>query len=131
MALDHPPAGRTSVSIDELAGQPFATAREGHWLRGLLDRLFAARDLTPRIVCESDEHSAIADLIGTGPGIGLVPAFARRSATRAPIAWVPAESPDHRRTVTLYGGADTSLPTAVQLMRTTITNWDWNPGELK
>ncbi|MES4907524.1 MULTISPECIES: LysR family transcriptional regulator [unclassified Streptomyces] len=126
--LDHPLAGRTSVTIDELADQPFVTARRGHWLRRLLDRLFAARDLTPKIVCESDEHSAIADLISAGLGIGLAPAFARRSATRAPVAWIPVDSPDCRRTVTLYWGADSHLPTAVRLLRTTITNWDWTAG---
>nr|WP_158853592.1 LysR substrate-binding domain-containing protein [Saccharothrix deserti] len=127
--LDHPLAGRTSVSIDELADQPFITAREGHWIRRLLDRLFAARNLTPKIVCESDEPSAIADLISVGLGIGLVPAFARRSPTRAPGAWIAVDSPDCRRTVTLYWGADSHLSTAARLMRTTITNWDWITGD--
>jgi DNA-binding transcriptional LysR family regulator len=127
--LDHPLAGRTSVSIDELADQPFVTARKGHWLRRLLDRLFAARHHTPKIICESDEHSAIADLISAGLGIGLVPAFARRSATRAPIAWIPVDSPDCRRTVTLHSSADSHLSTASRLMRTTITSWDWLTGE--
>ncbi|MFC6884451.1 MULTISPECIES: LysR family transcriptional regulator [Actinomadura] len=127
--LDHPLAGRTSVTIDELADQPFVTARKGHWARRLLERLFAARGLTPRIVCESDEHSSIADLISAGLGIGLVPAFARRSATRAPVAWMSVDSPDCRRTVTLYWGADSHLSTAARLMRTTITGWDWINGD--
>lgn len=39
----HPLAGRPSVTILDLAGRPFVTAREGHWLRRLLDRLFAAK----------------------------------------------------------------------------------------
>ncbi|MEV8441863.1 LysR substrate-binding domain-containing protein [Actinosynnema sp. NPDC051121] len=127
--LDHPLAGRTSVTIDELADQPLVTAREGHWLRRLLDRLFAARGLTPKIVCESDEHSAIADLISAGLGIGLAPAFARRSFTQAPVAWIPVDSPDCRRTVTLYWGTDNHLSAAARLMRTTITDWDWTTGE--
>jgi DNA-binding transcriptional LysR family regulator len=130
--LGHPLAGRTSVSIDELADQPFVTARKGHWLRGLLDRLLAARDLTPRIVCESDEHSAIADLISAGLGIGLVPALARRGITRAPIAWCDVDDPDCSRAVTLYRGADNHLSTAAQLMRATITSWNWQtdaPGD--
>ncbi|GGN63689.1 transcriptional regulator [Actinoplanes lobatus] len=123
--LGHPLAGRTSVNIDELADQPFVTARKGHWLRRLLDRLFAARDLTPKIVCESDEHSAIADLISAGLGIGLVPALARRSTTRAPVAWIDVDDPDCSRAVTLYWGIDSHLSTAAQLMRTTITSWNW------
>ncbi|MGP4098399.1 LysR substrate-binding domain-containing protein [Nonomuraea sp. KM90] len=127
--LDHPLAGRASVSIDELAGQPFVTARKGHWIRRLLDRLFAARGLTPKIVCESDEHSAIADLISAGLGIGLVPGFARRSATRTPGTWIAVDSPDCRRTVTLCWGADSHLSAAARLMRTTITGWDWTTGE--
>lgn len=127
--LDHPLAGRASVSIDELADQPFITARKGHWQRRLLDRLFAARGITPRIVCEGDEPSAIADLIGAGLGIGLVPAFARRTATRAPLAWIAVDSPDCRRTITLYWGADSHLSTAARLMRATITGWNWITAE--
>ncbi|MFB9247304.1 LysR substrate-binding domain-containing protein [Sphaerisporangium melleum] len=127
--LDHPLAGRTSVTMGELADQPFVTARSGHWLRRLLDRLFAAHGLVPKIVCESDEHSAIADLISVGLGVGLVPAFARRSATRAPLAWIPVDDPASRRTVTLYWAADSHLSTAARLMRTTITDWNWTTGE--
>ncbi|MEU0478799.1 LysR family transcriptional regulator [Streptosporangium sp. NPDC006013] len=127
--LGHPLAGRASVSIDELVGQPFVTARKGHWIRRLLDRLFAARGLTPKIVCEVDEPSAIAGLISAGLGVGLVPAFARRSATRPPGAWVAVDSPDCRRTVTLHWGADSHLSAAARLMRTTITSWEWITGE--
>ncbi len=124
---DHPPAGRAPVSLHELAEYPFVTARAGHWLRGLLDQLFlfATRGIAPRIVCESDEHSAIADLIGAGLGIGLVPSFARRENPRTPLVWVPVDSPDCRRTVTLCWAADGHLSTAARLMRTTIAEWDW------
>ncbi|MFD4997944.1 LysR family transcriptional regulator [Streptomyces buecherae] len=122
---DHPLAGRAPVGLHELAEYPFVTARPGHWLRRLLDRLFATQGLAPRIVCESDEHSAIADLIGAGLGIGLAPSFARRKNPRTPLVWVPVDSPDCRRTVTLCWAADGHLSTAAQLMRATITDWDW------
>jgi DNA-binding transcriptional LysR family regulator len=124
---DHPLAGRTSVSLDELADQSFVAAREGHWQRRLLDRLFSARDRPPKVVCEVDEPSAIADLISAGLGVGLVPAFARRTATRAPLAWVAVDSPECRRTLTLFWGADNRLSSAARLMRTTITSWNWDP----
>ncbi|MFI1510267.1 LysR substrate-binding domain-containing protein [Streptomyces sp. NPDC020597] len=123
--LDHPLAGRASVTLTDLADLPFITARNGHWLRRLLDRLFTAHDLTPKIVCESDEHSAIADLISAGLGIGLVPASARHSNTRAPLAWIPLDDPTSRRTVTLYWAPDSHLSAAARLMRTTITDWNW------
>ncbi|MEV5750864.1 LysR family transcriptional regulator [Actinoallomurus sp. NPDC052308] len=124
--LDHPLAGRTSVSVEELADRPFVTARTGHWQRRLLDRLFTVRGLTPKIVCEVDELGAIAALIVAGLGIGLVPAFARRMDAHAPLIWIPVDSADCRRTVTLFWGADSHLSPAARLMRTTITGWDWN-----
>ncbi|MFJ4526120.1 LysR family transcriptional regulator [Streptomyces sp. NPDC088810] len=124
--LDHPLAGRTSLSIHELADQPFVTAPQGHWLRRLLDRLFAARGLVPRIVCESDEHGAIADLIGAGLGIGLVPAFARRKGEHVPAAWIPVDSPDCRRTVTLSWDTGSLLTAAARQLRATLIDWDWN-----
>ncbi|MFE0256228.1 LysR substrate-binding domain-containing protein [Streptomyces sp. NPDC059010] len=127
--LDHPLAGRTSVTISDLADQPFVTARNEHWLRRLLDRLFAAHGLTPKIVCESDEHSAIADLISAGLGTGLVPASARRSTTRAPLAWIPLDDPASHRTVTLYQATNSHPSTATHLMHTTITNWNWTTNQ--
>ncbi|WP_131735841.1 LysR family transcriptional regulator [Actinomadura roseirufa] len=127
--LDHPLAGRTSVSIEELAGQPFVTTRPGHWQRGLLDRLFAGRNVAPRIVCEGDEPSAIADLISAGLGLGLIPGFARRAANPASVNWIAVESPDCRRTLTLLWGAGSHVSTVARLMRTTITEWDWEAVE--
>lgn len=52
---DHPLAARSSVAVEELRDEPFVIARPGHWQRHLLDHLFAAANLTPRIVCEGDE----------------------------------------------------------------------------
>ncbi|MFI5589185.1 LysR family transcriptional regulator [Amycolatopsis sp. NPDC051758] len=121
--LGHPLADRTSVNIDELSGEPFVTARQGHWQRRLLDRLFTARDRTPKIVCEVDEPTAIADLIGAGLGIGLVPGFARRMNT--PLVWIAVDNPGCRRTITLSWAADSHLSAAARLLRTTITGWDW------
>lgn len=124
-SLEHPLADRSSVTVDELAGESFISAGRGHWQRRLLERLFAARNLTPEIVCEVDELSAIAELISAGLGIGLVPGIARRVAASVPGAWIAVDSPDCRRTATLYWRAGSRLPTAARLMRTTIADWQW------
>ncbi|MFC4909686.1 LysR substrate-binding domain-containing protein [Actinomadura gamaensis] len=128
VAFDHPLAGRASVRVEDLADEPFVSTSPGHWQRRLLDRLFAARDLTPRIVCEVDELSAIAELISVGLGIGLVPGYARRVASRLAAAWIPVDSPDSRRTVTLSWWTGAHLPSAARLMRAAITDWDWTTG---
>ncbi|MGW2378289.1 MULTISPECIES: LysR family transcriptional regulator [Kitasatospora] len=122
------PEGRTRVGVAELADQPFIAARPGHWQRRLLDQLFAAQGLTPRIVCESDEAGAIAELISAGLGIGLVPGLARRTATRLPLVWIDVDSPHCRRTLTLFWGAGGRLSAAARLLRETIARWDWTAG---
>ncbi|WP_433015207.1 LysR family transcriptional regulator [Kribbella sp. CA-294648] len=125
MPAGHPLAERPSVTVEELADQPFITARKGHWLRLLLDRLFAGSGLTARIVCETDEAGAIAELISAGLGIGLVPGLARRTALQVPGVWIAVDHPDCRRTTTLYWGAGSRLSPAAQLMRSAVTNWEW------
>lgn len=126
--FDHPLAGRTSVTIEELAGEPFIAAGKGHWHRRLLDRLFAARDLTPKIVCEGDELGAIAELIKAGLGVGLVPDLAKRSFPSDSAAWIAVDAPDCRRTLTLYWGAGNHLSPAARGLRDTIIGWNWMSG---
>lgn len=127
--LGHPLAGRESVSVAELAEQPFVTTRTGHWQRRLLDRLFAAEGLAPpRIVCEGDEPSATAILVAAGLGIGLIPDMARRSATRAPVAWIAVDDPACRRVLTLLRPAHGHPAGAARLLHATLTGWDWSAG---
>ncbi|MFI9012068.1 LysR family transcriptional regulator [Actinosynnema sp. NPDC053489] len=122
---DHPLAGRTSVTVEEIADEPFIAAGRGHWHRRLLDRLFAARGLTPRVVCEGDELGAVAELIKAGLGIGLVPDLARRSTSGGATAWIAVDDPGCRRTLTLHWAADDHLPAAARRLRDTLTDWDW------
>ncbi|MER6300723.1 LysR family transcriptional regulator [Kitasatospora sp. NPDC001539] len=124
----HRLAGRASVDVGELAEEPFIAARPGHWQRRLLDRLFAAQGLTPRIVCEGDEAGAIAELISAGLGIGLVPDIARRTATRVPLEWVGVDSPDCRRALTLYWAGAAHPPAPARALREALTGWDWAGG---
>ncbi|MFJ3901914.1 LysR family transcriptional regulator [Streptomyces sp. NPDC090025] len=126
---EHRLAGRDAVAVAELADEPFVTTRTGHWQRRLLDRLFAAEGLAPpRIVCEGDEPSATAILVAAGLGVGLIPDLARRSATRAPVAWVRVEGPACRRTLTLLRYAEARPGGAARLMRAALTGWDWAAG---
>ncbi|WP_327683580.1 LysR family transcriptional regulator [Kitasatospora sp. NBC_00458] len=95
--------GRESVTIAEIAEEPFVTTRRGHWQRALLDRLFAAEGLTPRLSCESDEPGASQDMISSGLGIGLIPAMSRLAGTdtHVPVAWVRMAAPNCHRVLNL------------------------------
>jgi hypothetical protein len=58
-------------------------------------------------------------------GIGFNPDFARRSIPSYPVAALPVDHPECRRTLSLLWSADANLTTAAQLMRTAITTWNW------
>ncbi|WP_410575371.1 LysR substrate-binding domain-containing protein [Amycolatopsis sp. cmx-4-61] len=69
---------------------------------------------------------AIQELIGAGLGIGLNPAMARGVAAQVPVRWIPVDSPDCRRTLTLFWAAGDRLPAAARLLRATLTGWAWD-----
>ncbi|OKI96786.1 LysR family transcriptional regulator [Kitasatospora sp. CB01950] len=123
----HPLADRESVDLADLAALPFITARPGHWNRRLLDHLFTALGHPPRIVCESDELAAVADLIAADLGVGLIPAVGRRTAARLPLALLPVTTPACRRTLTLHWSTTARLSPAAALMREMLVNWSWTP----
>lgn len=116
--------GRESVTIPEIADEPFVTTRPGHWQRTLLDRLFAAEGLTPLLSCEGDEPGASQDMISAGLGIGLIPAMSRRAGTDAVVrvAWVRLEAPDCERVLTLVWNRDSYLSEAALKLREFITS---------
>ncbi|GHE76483.1 transcriptional regulator [Streptomyces longispororuber] len=116
--------GRESVTVRELADEPFVTTRPGHWQRALLDRLFAAEGLTPRLSCEGNEPAASQDMISAGLGIGLIPAVSRRAGTetRVPVAWVRVDAPGCHRVLTLVWNRDAYLSEAARKFREFTTS---------
>ncbi|GAA3487198.1 LysR substrate-binding domain-containing protein [Streptomyces cremeus] len=120
----HRLAGRRSVTIPEVADEPFVTTRRGYWQRALLERLFAAEGLAPLISCEGDEPGASQDMISAGLGIGLIPAVSRQVGTheRVPVVWVALDAPDCERRLTLAWNKDSHLSEAAVAFREFVTS---------
>jgi DNA-binding transcriptional LysR family regulator len=116
--------GRESVTIPEIADEPFVTTRRGHWQRALLDRLFASEGLSPILSCEGDEPGASQVLISAGLGIGLIPAMSREAATdtRVPVAWVSVDAAGCSRVLTLVWRRDAYLSEAAHAFRGFLTS---------
>ncbi|MVO90728.1 LysR family transcriptional regulator [Streptomyces sp. p1417] len=116
--------GREKVTVPEIADEPFVTTRQGHWQRALLDRLFAAEGLTPRLSCEGDEPGASQDMISAGLGIGLIPAMSRRVGTdvSVPVAWVHMDAPGCHRVLSLVSNRDAYLSEAALKFREFCTS---------
>nr|BEK66912.1 LysR substrate-binding domain-containing protein [Kitasatospora purpeofusca] len=111
--------GRESVTIAEIADEPFVTTRRGNWQRALLERLFATEGLAPRLSCEGDEPGASQDMISTGLGIGLIPAMSRLAGTdsHVPVAWVHVAAPNCYRVLNLVWNRDAYLSEAARRFR--------------
>jgi DNA-binding transcriptional LysR family regulator len=112
----HQLAGRDSVTITELAGEPFVTTRPGYWQRALADELFGRSGIRPAIACEGDEPYAIRGLISAGVGVGLLPAMAR-SVLDPPVAWVRLDVAGCRRTLRIAWREGAYLSAAASAFR--------------
>lgn len=123
--VGHRLAGADPVPTPMLAAEPFVTTGVGHWQRRLLDQLFTAAGLTPRIAVEGDEPGVTQDLVAAGLGVALIPEIARTAATRSPVEWVQLADPACRRQLCLHWMDSTGSPPAVGLLQDLLTTWDW------
>ena len=69
----HPLAGRTSVSLADLAGEPWVDARPGFGNRVTLDRAFSALGLTRRVPTELSDLGEIPRFVSSGLGVAALP----------------------------------------------------------
>jgi DNA-binding transcriptional LysR family regulator len=71
--LGHRLSDATTVSMADLAEEPFVALHPGFGMRRLLDELCAAAQFQPRIVLESANLTTSAGLVAAGLGISLMP----------------------------------------------------------
>ncbi|THV40867.1 LysR family transcriptional regulator [Glycomyces buryatensis] len=122
----HRLAGAAEVRIEDLADEPFVTTRPGQWQRRHLEWLFSDRNLEPRIICETDEPAATYALVRAGLGLCLFPTIARQGGFEEGVSWVGIDHPHCNRTLSLHWTSDDNLSAAARLMRSQITEWDWD-----
>jgi len=72
-AADHPLAARKSVSLAELAGEPFVDTAHGFGNRLILDAAFERLGLRRRVVAEMNDMPAVIRFASAGLGVGVVP----------------------------------------------------------
>src|ERR1700733_3324458 len=70
---DHRLTGVATVSMTDLADEPFVAMHPGFGMRQLLDELCAAAQFQPHIVLESANLTTTAGLVAAGLGISLTP----------------------------------------------------------
>lgn len=73
---DHPLAGKSSVSIEELAQYPLVTYTFGFTGRSELDTAFNRAGLEPRIVFTATDADVIKTYVRLGLGVGVIASMA-------------------------------------------------------
>ncbi len=85
----HPLARRRAVTLEQVAEFPFIFPRTGR-TRGLLERIFAERQLEPRVSLELASVEAIKKFVAGGLGISLMSrSFVRREAAQGTLRFLP------------------------------------------
>lgn len=86
----HPLATRTTVTLEELATEPWITESSGSTYHSLFTAAFTAIGVTPRIAHEAVEWDTQIAFVGAGLGVGLLPRLATlrnsENVTRLPIS---------------------------------------------
>jgi len=73
VAPDHPLAGRRSVSLAELADEPFVDTAHGFGNRLILDAALDRAGIRRRVVAEMNDMPAVVRFASAGLGVGVVP----------------------------------------------------------
>lgn len=91
--LRSPLSSLSSVYLEELAQEGWIVPSLSRPLRNVVDRFFMEAGITPRILFENDNPSALYDLISAGLGIGFWPEHSWSGIKTPNIKLIPIEQP--------------------------------------
>lgn len=118
LALIVPPghrlAGRARARLADVAGDDFVTIPPGYGFRTLVDDLFAAAGVTPRVTLEIGDLATVESLVGAGLGVALVP---ERFVGLTGTVGLPLPAPGGARVVGLTWRDDRRLTPAAERVR--------------
>ncbi|MFB8277695.1 LysR family transcriptional regulator [Nocardia colli] len=115
----HPLAERRSARLEELEGETFVDLPQGFGSRAVVDRAFAAADLTRSVSIEVGDGSVVADYVRQGLGIAIVPeAYARADSIVRSLALTASSGLTWR--MCLAAPRDRELGTAAKVLTTMV-----------
>ncbi len=122
MPAGHPLAGKDSVGVEALVGQPFVIFEQGSNTRRTLDEFFVREQIKPNIVTETENIEIIKSMVASGLGISIVPFQSVERETRGgtlKVARIRAQQLV-RETGWVYRSGERA-PRVVQEMMATLT----------
>ncbi|MGM0878552.1 MAG: LysR family transcriptional regulator [Bacillota bacterium] len=95
----HHLANYESITLQEIADEPFVLLEEGNGLRGITDQLFQEAGISPKITFEGEEVHTIAAFVAAGLGVTLIPDF--KGIDWDKISRIRVRSPNCQRVIGL------------------------------
>lgn len=117
VAPDHRLAGRGSVSLSEVAGEPFIALKHSYGLREMTDHFCYLAGFTPRITFEGDELVLVRGLAAANLGVAFMPALALNKTRETELACLHIQDIPCQRTIGLAWSAKHYATSAVQTFR--------------
>lgn len=116
---DHRLAGRPSIGLAEVAGEPFIGFHSASALRKLTDELCEQAGFRPAVSFEGDDMSNVRGFVAAGLGIAVVPAPRAGSPESAsgPVVYREIRDPGAFRDILLSWSAGRRLLPAAELFR--------------
>jgi DNA-binding transcriptional LysR family regulator len=109
---DHPLAGQDSVSLADLAGEPFIDLPVGFTQRSIVDAAFADRGLQRWISVEVPDLSTIPGFVAHGVGVAFLPSVL--AGTELPVRALRLADADLRWTLSVVSAAGRPLSRAAE-----------------
>lgn len=92
-------AGKSSVTLSEMAGKSFISLAGTKGLRSICDRFCLHAGFKPNVIFESDNVSAVKNLIGAGIGVGFWPQHTWEAPDGSGIVLLPITEPKCQRDI--------------------------------
>ncbi len=93
VAPGHRLAGRSSIELRDLDGEPFIAFRRGSSIRQTVQRAAREQGFDPRVLCETNEVARTRALVARGLGVAVLPKSdalrGRSAAVAVPLAGEP------------------------------------------
>lgn len=93
LSVGHPLAGRSVVTLDELAQTPFILFETGFALNRIIIQACRRRDFEPDVAVRSSQIDFIAQLASTGLGVAFLPKLIAMQRADPAVALVPLHEP--------------------------------------
>ncbi|WP_420539812.1 LysR family transcriptional regulator [Paenibacillus polymyxa] len=108
---DHPLASLDQIDLKDTADYPVIFFNKKSGVRPIIENLFAKAGVTPQIICEIEEDTAMAGLVSINYGIGVMPRIS--SLDYFNVKTLPIVNPEYERFIYLASIKNRYLSPAV------------------